>query len=528
MFEVKQIKNIVNDAVKDALGKTVSATKLDATDIVSKGKLLGDGQNDESVSLYDKFFGSLVGRLAKTIYFIRTYDPSNRNILRDETEWGLFVQKVYYDMPTAVDNPTWNIPTVEGNTRTYNQVSPYDVQATVNVSALLYGGQGTWSIEIMRPIEQIKTAFLGEAEMASFIDGIYVVIENAYKVEEESLIALAANTAMASALKGGCSYNLLAEYKSLYPNSTLTEETCRFNKDFLRYCAMRIKLTKDNMKRMSTVFNKAGYETFTPEDRLVVEMLAPFASAFATYLESDTFHKELVALPNYEEIPYWQVSGDYSDFDTVSSIKIQHNDFGEGDASIVSQKGIICFMHDTENVAAYFGERYSWEQPNVRQRIVNHGEQARKGFAVDDHANAVVFYIADPVEVTALADDVEVYGKEVSELQTDVQVVDGAITGTLKYIAGGLADSGPLAGNGNFLALKFNNVDPNATSVMVGLDPSVSTGLVELLGDPDMSGVFKVSGSIGDVPQVFKVVSTIAGKQITQTYDLSGLTLLNA
>lgn len=395
MFEVKQIKNIVNDAVADALGKTQSATNIETTDIVSKGKML---ENGTVQGLYDKFFGSLVGRLAKTVYFVRTYEGTHRSILRDESEWGMFVQKVYYDMPTAVDNPTWNIPQESGGTRTYNQVSPYDVNTTVGVSALLYGGQGTWSIEVVRPIEQIKTAFLSEAEMGAFINGIYVVIENAYKLEEERLVALAANTAMASALKGGVSRNLLAEYNTLHPSDTLTVAKCLTNKDFLRFASREIDLTRKNMKKMSTVFNKAGYETFTDDDKIVVEMLNHFTSAYATYLESDTFHNELISLEGYEEVPYWQASGANFDFATCSSINITHDDLIDpkvsGDTGTVSQSGIICFLHDIENVAAYFGERYTWEEVNVRQRVVNHGEQARKGFAVDDHANAVVFYIA--------------------------------------------------------------------------------------------------------------------------------------
>ena len=396
MFEVKQIKNIVNDAVADALGKTQGATNIETTDIVSKGKLL---ENGTVQGLYDKFFGSLVGRLAKTVYFVRTYEGSHRSILRDETEWGMFVQKVYYDMPTAVDNPTWNIPQVDGQgQRTYNQASPYDVATTVGVSALLYGGQGTWSIEIVRPIEQIKTAFLSETEMGAFINGIYVVIENAYKLEEERLVALAANTAIASALKGGVSRNLLAEYNTLHPTATLTVTECLTNKDFLRFASREIDLTRKNMKKMSTVFNKAGYETFTDDSKIVVEMLNQFTSAYATYLESDTFHNELISLEGYEEVPYWQASGESFAFDDCSSINITHADLADptdpSDTGHVEQSGIICFLHDIENVAAYFGERYTWEEVNVRQRVVNHGEQARKGFAVDDHANAVVFYIA--------------------------------------------------------------------------------------------------------------------------------------
>ena len=37
-YDVKQISNIVNDSVKDALGKIDGVTKLNSSDIVSLGK----------------------------------------------------------------------------------------------------------------------------------------------------------------------------------------------------------------------------------------------------------------------------------------------------------------------------------------------------------------------------------------------------------------------------------------------------------------------------------------------------------
>lgn len=380
-YMVKQIYNIVNDAVADALGQNTSLTNLDSSDIVSLGKAISQ------FNAYEGFFNSLTNRIVRTIYFIRTYEGSSRNILRDEHEYGAFVQKVYYEMPTAVENPTWNIPNSNDQ---YVQASPYDVQTTVAVSALIFGGKGTWSIEIVRPVEQIKTAFLSPSEMGAFIDGIYLAVENAFKLEEERLIALAVNTAMADALDGGNARNLLAEYNTAHPNATLTVAEAMESADFLKYASKEINRTIKNMGKMSTVFNKSGYTTFTPKDRLVVEMLAEFASASDMYLQADTFHNELVKLPNYEEIPFWQSSGTNFAFADCSAINVTNAAFDDP----VSQTGIICFLHDIENVAAYFGSRRTWEMFNPRSEVMIHGEKAEKGFAVDSHANAVVFYMA--------------------------------------------------------------------------------------------------------------------------------------
>lgn len=385
-YDVKQISNIVNDSVKDALGKVDGVTKLNSSDIVSLGKAIAN------FNAYEGFFGSLVNRLVKTVYFIRTYEGSSRSVLRDEHEYGAFVQKVYYEMPDAVDNPTWAIPDGSG---VYNQTSPYDIKNTVGVSALIFGGKGTWSLEIVRPVEQIKTAFTDPSSMSAFIEGIYLAIENAFKLEEERLVALAVNTAMADAISGGKSRNLLSEYNTKM-GTQLTVAQALTTADFLRFASMEINRTVNNMGVMSTAYNKAGYSTFTSKDNMVVEMLSQFASASDMYLQSDTFHNELTKLPNYESVPFWQSSGKSFAFDDCSKISIINDDLisTENQTGEVTQSGIICFIHDVENVACYFGNRRSWELFNPRSEVMIHGEKAEKGFAVDGHANAVVFYMA--------------------------------------------------------------------------------------------------------------------------------------
>lgn len=388
MALVTQIYSIVNDAVKDSLAKTNGITKLNTTDFVSMGKAI------DEYDLYESFYGSLVNRITKTVFFVRSYEGNTRNILRDESEYGAFVQKVYYKLPDAVENPTWNIPQVtpgesgSPDVVTYGQASPYDVEGTIGVSALIYGGQGTWSIEVLRPIEQIRTAFINEASMAAFIDGLYTQIENSVKLEQERLVAAAVNTAMASALDGGKSRNLLSEFNG--STGTLTVAEALKNADFLKYATKEIKRTIDNMAIMSTAFNKAGYETFTSRDNLVLEALTEFQAATDTYLQSDVYHNELTALPNMASVPFWQTSGTSFAFADTSKISIKNDGLSED----IVQGGIIAFVHDVENVAAYFGKRRSWEIVNPRSEVVVHGEKAEKGFAVDDHANAVVFYIA--------------------------------------------------------------------------------------------------------------------------------------
>lgn len=136
--------------------------------------------------------------------------------------------------------------------------------------------------------------------------------------------------------------------------------------------------------------------------------------------------------------------------------------------------------------------------------------------------NAIAGYtgVADTGVTPAAASKVY-WGTRVSNMQSGIDVEDGFITGTLKFIQGGIAP-GTLEGDGNFMALKFINED--ADKVKVGLVPS-STGMDLQTLDEDMDCVFKVTGEVDGVQQVIKVVTIKNGIEKTQVFDISGLTL---
>lgn len=391
-YNVKQITTLLNDVIEDMTAQSAAIQTVDTSNLVSLGKAVSD------LNLYDGFFGSLVNRLAKTVYFVRVYDGAdNRSILRDEHEYGAFIQKVYYTAPAFVDNPEYKIPSYTGGGAIdeYNQSSPYDVDTTVTVNAMVYGAQGTFALEIVRPVDQIRSAFLSESEMMRFIDGIYVTIENEIKLAEEGLVNAAVSTAIAADINGGKVRNLLTEYNAIADTPITDEKVALADTDFLKYASREIRNTIKYMRKMSTAYNVNGYKTFTDEP--IVEVLTDFASAMSTYLEADTFHKELVELPRYTEVPWWQFSGQSNgDFDDVSMISVINEAFVvavTNPTGEIEDSGIVAFVHDIEHVAAYFGHRRSWEMYNQRDDVYVHGETARKGYAVDLNANGVVFQV---------------------------------------------------------------------------------------------------------------------------------------
>lgn len=117
-----------------------------------------------------------------------------------------------------------------------------------------------------------------------------------------------------------------------------------------------------------------------------------------------------------------------------------------------------------------------------------------------------------------------VLGKEVSDLQSNVTVDGTAISGTLNYVTDYTQFSSQTElQSGNYLALKFSDIDPTATSVKVGLVPSaIGMDLVEIIDDPDKNGVFRITNKD---TQKLHVVTSDGTNEKTQIFDLSGLTL---
>lgn len=108
-------------------------------------------------------------------------------------------------------------------------------------------------------------------------------------------------------------------------------------------------------------------------------------------------------------------------------------------------------------------------------------------------------------------------GKDASDLQSNIVISDGMISGTLNYIAD--YSSAGYTGDeqdGHFIALKCTSV-------------SGATITVEVLGGVHGASTLDADGliicRIANTNQQIKVVTTKNGQSNTQIYALNGLTL---
>ena len=384
-MKVNQIYTLVNDAAAEALGKSAITAK-DTGSLVSLGNVVFS-----STANTEQFYKSLVDRIGRTVISIRKFRGKKRSVKRDDLAWGIIYQKISFKTKTAVENPSWN---TEGG-----QVNPYGIERSTEAIQKLFSVMGTWSYEDNFPIYQLFTAFTNEAAMAAFISGISINIENSLTIAEDALANLAVSTNIAGVLISGKTAqkrNLLAEYNTLN-GSNLQANSCLYDASFLKYASYQINDTVKNMMNYSDSFNADGIDRQTLGDNLVVEVLGKYSAATSSYLESDTYHKELVALPRYEEVSYWQAPGPNFDFADVSKINIVNENLKTvgNETGAIEQSGIIAFIHDIESCASIITRFRDYSYSNLRDESMNIIKKADTGYAVDTSENAVVFYVAN-------------------------------------------------------------------------------------------------------------------------------------
>lgn len=383
MASANQIYLMVNDAAAEAIGEQAITAK-DTASLVSLG-----GQVLSSTENKDAFYKALCDRIGRTAIAIREYEAKTRAVKRDDMEWGIFYQKISFKKREAVENPSWD----------ETQASPYDIEQQTEAVQKLFSVMGTWSYEDSIPDYQLFTAFTNAAAMGAYISGIYVNMRNALAVDEENMANLAVDTYIAGALIKGTDAqkrNLLAEYNTATSQS-LTAAQALVDTDFLKFASREILLVTKKIRNMSVLYNADGMPRFTPADKLVVEVLSEFSTATASYLEADTYHKELVALPQYEEVNYWQGTGTTNAFADVSKINITNAELATDDnvTGTIEQGGIIAFVHDYDAAASIITRFRDYSKFNERSERLNIMAKADKGYAVDLSENGVVFYLGE-------------------------------------------------------------------------------------------------------------------------------------
>lgn len=381
MATVAQVYTLVNNVAKMALGQEAISV-CDVSSLVALGDtVLSSDKNT------DVFMNTLVDRIGRTVFSVRNYTASYPDVVKHPFEFGCIVQKIYVDLPESKVNNAWEIGKSE-------YVPTYAPVVKPTVKQKLFNGISTWEIDITIPDDILKTAFTNATAMAVMVQAIFTAIDNKMELDLENMVNLTRASFIARKIKGGkpCgAINLLTEYNT-ETNASLTVSSCLRNPDFLKWASMNISLWLNRMSRMSTLFNEESYKRHTPKDDLVFTVLDNFASATSAFLESDTYHNELVKLPRYNTVPYWQGSGTDYDFESVSKIDVKLNATDEAETVYT---GVIAVAYDYEALGVTLNNKRETTERNNKDEYTNYYKKANMGYFNDMSENGIVFYIAN-------------------------------------------------------------------------------------------------------------------------------------
>ena len=396
-MKVNQIATVINTVNQEMFGEIalVDEALSNLVDVgqVVNGSLTASGK-------FDNYIGALIDRIGRVMYVDRAYTSQAPSIVKDSWEYGSILMKVRAEIPDAEDNLTWptgnntNLGDLDGQS-----IDPFVIN-TPDATAKIYNKKVTFEVPITFADYQLREAFTSAAEMARF----FAMIENRIQMKmtlcTDALIMRTINNLIALKINSGNNVvNLLQEYNTAF-GTTLTAKTAQKDPDFLKFAAKTIAMYKEYLKSASTLYNEGGYVTFTPEDRLKAIFLSDFAKNMEVYLYGDTYHNEFVKLNGYEEVPYWQGSGQAGSWVDRSTIKGTPEGLsgvaGSGAAGTpVDQSGIVAILFD-EEAAVVCNENYRVTSIyNPRGEYTNYFYKWDAEYLNDVEENAVVFIIAE-------------------------------------------------------------------------------------------------------------------------------------
>ena len=384
-MKVTQIKDLVNSSLKEVNGSS-ELLKEDLSNVVDIGKEL---LNNDDV---DNFVKKLVDRVGKTVFNDRLYQGSAPSVLMDAWEYGSVVEKIDSDLPKVEENDSWKLE----DGKSYDQ----DIFYQPKVSAKFFNSKVTFDIPMSFTKMQVESAFSSATELNSFISMLMVKTQNAMTVNLDGLIMKTINNFTANVInakKGMQVVNLLDLYNKT-AQTKVTVDNALTSPDFIKFANLMINTYRDRLTKMSTLFNQAGLNKFTPVDNQHLVILSDLASASKVYLESDTYNQDNVKINNYDTVPYWQGSGTTYNFKDTSKIDVAIKDGAQ--TKEVIQTGILGVLFDTSALGVSCQNPRTTTAVNARAEFYTNFNKYDAMYYNDLNENFVVFMIAEPTQET--------------------------------------------------------------------------------------------------------------------------------
>lgn len=393
MSTVNQIYSILNSLNAQANGGSAIAA-TDTRSFIS----YGDAITSLTDANKETWFTTLIDRIATTIIDNRKYTAQGAlGLWREPFEYGAIMQKIHAKMPAAVADPAWSAPSDLSSTNPFAPTAREIEQRMYNkISAFMFADT--------IPDVQLKTAFLDEQKMAAFLDSLMMTTQNAFERSVENLGRTCRSSLIATAIHANDAHyvKLLTNYKAMLddddPEKTITAAQALHSRNFLRYASREIAIYIDRIQTLTDIYSADGYERFSPREYLNVAILNDFDKSVTSYLAADTYHEQLVELPDENKVvvPYWQGAG--SDFSYANNSKIYltiprttGTDEQIAAGYTIEAANIIGVIYDSEAAGITIDERRTRSLYNPKDEFTNYWHKGREMYYVDVTHPHVVF-----------------------------------------------------------------------------------------------------------------------------------------
>lgn len=394
-MKMNQVATFINGVVKETIGETALVNE-NLDNVVDVGEAIFNA------GAFDAYVKSLINHIGKVVFVDRAYSGSAPSVLMDSWEYGSILEKIGSEMPTAVENPSWNL--VDGTSydpHVFNQPKAY---------AKFYNKRTTFEIDRSITELQVKQSFSNGTQLNAFISMLLNETEKALTVRTDDLVMRTINNMVvetildsygittagtAPVLTGKTTVkavNLLKMYNDQY-GTTLTTAKIYTTPEFIRYCAYIISLYRDRLVRMTTLFNAGGKQRFTPKDLQHSVFLSDFMRAADVFLQSDVYHDNFTKIGDVETVPFWQGSGtDYS-FDSTGQINaIPASQAAAETPTPVLVKNVLGVIFDRDALGVTNFDRRVTTQYNAKAEFTNYFYKQDCGYFNDLNENFIVFF----------------------------------------------------------------------------------------------------------------------------------------
>ena len=325
-MQVNQIYGILNDIIHEVTGSLVPIYN-DEGEVVSQELIVQEdlsnivdiGKAVFNNNWRDNYVKAMINRIGREVFVDRTYEGYAPKVIRDAWEYGSIMAKTRCKIFDAKANPSWNL--TAGQTVNQFEFNPPTVYEK------FYNTKVAWQIDCSFTDVQLRESFTSAQAMNRFYSMIENRIAQSMTIYIDSLVMRTINNFMGEKLYATNGViDLLAGYNEGL-ETPITAAAAMRSKEFLRYAALTISLFVDRFRAPSSNFNIMDGDdpnvTFTPKEFAHLVLHSDLAKAMEVYLQSDTYHDELVKIGEYETVPFWQIQGDKYQLANTSRIDIK-------------------------------------------------------------------------------------------------------------------------------------------------------------------------------------------------------------